>query len=59
MLLVKVEFRLNPLHPNINMHILRTVLYTFPKVLTRRIWYNNQVLLWLVIISFFSCDLDV
>ena len=27
----------NPLHPNISMHILHTVLYTFPKVLTRRI----------------------
>ena len=29
--------RLNPLQPNISMHILHTVLYTFPKVLTRRI----------------------
>ena len=27
----------NPLHPNISMHILHTVLYTFLKVLTRRI----------------------
>ena len=27
----------NSLHPNINMHILHTVLYTFLKVLTRRI----------------------
>ena len=27
----------NPLHPNISMHILHTVLYTFPNVLTRRI----------------------
>ena len=27
----------NPLHPNISMHILHTVLYTFPKVLRRRI----------------------
>ena len=27
----------NPLHPNISMHILHTVLYIFPKVLTRRI----------------------
>ena len=27
----------NPLHPNISMHILRTVLYTFPKMLIRRI----------------------
>ena len=36
----------NPLHPNISMHILHTVLYTFPKVLTRRIC--------LTIKSFFS-----
>ena len=28
---------LNPLHPNISMHILHTVLCTFPKVLTGRI----------------------
>ena len=28
---------INPLHPNISMHILHTVLYTFLKVLTRRI----------------------
>ena len=28
---------LNPLHPNISMNILLTVLYTIPKVLTRRI----------------------
>ena len=28
---------LKPLHSNISMHILHTVLYTFPKVLTRRI----------------------
>ena len=27
----------SPLHPTISMHILRTVLYTFPKVLTGRI----------------------
>ena len=27
----------NPLHPNISMHILHTVLYTFPKRLARRI----------------------
>ena len=27
----------NPSHPNINMHILHPVPYTFPKVLTRRI----------------------
>ena len=28
---------INPFHPNISLHILLTVLYTFPKVLTRRI----------------------
>ena len=27
----------NPLHPNISLHILHTVLYTFPMVLKRRI----------------------
>ena len=29
---------LNPLHPNISMHILNTVNYTNPEVLTGRIW---------------------
>ena len=29
---------INPLHPNVSMHILHTVLYMFLKVLTRRIW---------------------
>ena len=29
--------KIKPLHPNISMHILYTVLYTNPKVLTRRI----------------------
>ena len=33
---VKMKVK-NPLHPNISMHILHTVLYIFPKVLTRRI----------------------
>ena len=28
---------LNPLYPGISKHILHTVLYTFPEVLTRRI----------------------
>ena len=28
---------INPLHPNIKMHILHTVLYKFPKVVIRRI----------------------
>ena len=36
----------NPVHPNISMHILHTVLYTFPMVLTRRICFKFK--------SFFS-----
>ena len=28
---------INPLHPNISIHILHTLLYTFPLILTRRI----------------------
>ena len=38
----------NPLHPNISMHILHTILYTCPKVLTRRICLPIQRLLALV-----------
>ena len=33
----QAAFRLNLLHPNTSMHILHTVLYTFPEVLSRRI----------------------
>ena len=48
------------LHPNISMHILHTVLYTFSKVLDKENLFNNQELLQLVIISFIlsilSCD---
>ena len=39
---------LNPLHPNINMSILNTILNTFPKMLMRRIsclFLNNKELL--------------
>ena len=32
--------KMNRLHPNSIMHILHTVLYIFPKVLTRRIWLS-------------------
>ena len=32
----KMKDLIYPLDPNVNMHILHTVLYTFPKVLTRR-----------------------
>ena len=46
---------LNPLHPNISMNILHTVLCTFPKVLTRRIclpikrffpWWSFSLFSW-------------
>ena len=40
----------NPLHPNISMHILHTVLYTFPEVLTRGNVFKNQELYKLLII---------
>ena len=36
---------INPLHPNIRIHILHTVLYTFPKLLTRRICLTINILL--------------
>ena len=36
---VTLQFRLlNPLHPNISLQVLHSVLYTFPMVLRRRIW---------------------
>ena len=34
--LVLRRFLLNPLHPNIKMHILHTIPNTFPKILTRK-----------------------
>ena len=34
--------KINPLHSNISMHILHTILYTFPKVLKREKLLNNQ-----------------
>ena len=43
---VNEKFNMNPFYPNISMNILHTVLYTFPKILTRRIY--------LTIKSFFS-----
>ena len=42
----------NPLHPNISMHTLHSVLCTFPKVLTRRICLTINRILQLIIISF-------
>ena len=35
--LVLRRFLLNPLYPNIKMHILHTIPETFPKILTRKI----------------------
>ena len=35
--------QLNPLHPNISMHILHTVLYTFPMVLTWRMCLTIKI----------------
>ena len=39
------------LHPNISMHNLHTFLHTFPKKADKENLFNNQELLWLVIIS--------
>ena len=53
----------NPLSPNISLHILHSFLYTFPMVLTWRNLFNNQELLWSVIVSFnlitLMCDSEV
>ena len=47
------SFFFNPLHHNISMHILHTVLYTFPKGLAdEESLFTDQKLLLLVIISF-------
>ena len=44
---------LDPFHPNISIHILHTVLYTFPQVLTRRIFSTiKSFISWL---SFILC----
>ena len=51
----EVQEDINPLHLNINMHILYTVLYKYPKVLIRRIcvtiysffgWWSFPLFLW-------------
>ena len=49
----------NPLHPNISVHILRTVHYTFLGRLgiKKENLFNNQELLQLVIISFIPATL--
>ena len=43
--LFKGIYRTFPLHPSISMHILHTVLQTFPKVLTRRIVQQSRAYL--------------
>ena len=48
---------LYPLHPNISMHILHTVLYTFHKVLTRRIIQSSRTC-FVGDHFLHSCDLD-
>ena len=44
----------NPLHPNIRMHILHTVLYTFPNVLARRICLTIKRFFSWILFPFFS-----
>ena len=49
--------QLNPLHINISIYILHTVLYTFPKVLTRWIYFFIILRAYLVGDHFlYSCD---
>ena len=52
-----VETILNSLHPNINIHILLTVLFTFPMVLTRRICLRIRSFLNWWSFPFFSLPL--
>lgn len=40
------------LHPNMNIQILHTFVFTFPLVLTKEKLFNNQELLELIINSF-------
>ena len=50
-LATSIHLTRNSSHPNISMHILHAVLYTFLKVLMRRICLKNQQPLQLVIVS--------
>ena len=52
-----VETILNSLHPNINIHILLTVLFTFPMVMTRRICLRIRSFLNWWSFPFFSLPL--
>ena len=49
--------KVNPLHPNISMHILCTVLYTFTKVQTRRICLTKSFLGGYLLL--YSLDLNI
>ena len=51
-------FPVNPLQPNISMHILHTVLYTSPKMLTRRICLRIKSFLF-GDHSLYTCNLNV
>ena len=53
-LIVHEALFLNPLHPKVSMHILHTVLFTFPKVLTRRISSTIKSLTLMITSFFFS-----
>ena len=41
----QITATLNPLHSKIRIHILHTVLYTYPKVADKENLFNNQMLL--------------
>ena len=54
-----VLWTLNPLHPNISMHILHTVLFSFPSVLTGRICLIIKRFFSRLSSPLFSHDLNV
>ena len=62
-LVIVLNVTVDPLHLNVIMHILHTVLYTLPEVLTRRIRLLIKSFFLLVIISFIlmtlMCDLGM
>ena len=58
-LVIVLNVTVDPLHPNIIMHILHTVLYTFPEVLTRRICLLIKSFFLLEILVTFVCDSGV
>ena len=57
--LASLTVQLNPLHPNISMHILHTILFTFPKVLTGRICLTiKSFFSWLSFLLFWTLMSD-